>query len=777
MIRLALFAIIALFASINAQSWNTCGGAGYDLSSLIGRELSLTTNYFWLISICGSIRNATDTRCYSDPEAIYGSMFCQRDITGGNVYTLSNWNETVSRFKTQWVALPNGVSMRTQVGERCPVIGNLWREVTIQFVCNTQASTPQFISISEPETCWYVAVVHTSAACTTVGPTMSNQIGSSFYSHTCGGDVFDLTSLTRRDLFYDNDDNHLYWLRVCALVNETRCAAAAPTSFCQLYRTSTTAVDVSDFNSSVANLYTVTPVGLDIDLKSGAPCGGMGLRQSTYHLICNPRATEPILSDIYEAPVCWYHAVIQTSAVCTGSNNPAMGYCGGGGYDMTPIADKDLYLQSTTGGTSTSLYNWFLHPCGPVSPWFTLACQGTNTMFCQQSVATNATWSLAVWNGTIAATATWMAIDNGVQLYVQTGDMCPAASNLPRDVAVQFKCNRTAIYPWFEKVTEPETCYYVAVVHTEAACDTVSATAPNTPGSTFLSTTCGGSYFDLSDIRDEIGDLTFDTNPGQADGYDWYLELCGAVSQPRCASVQPTMFCQAARGGWGTNAYSIAAYNESALVQYTINDNGLTMKMQTGTPCGAIPRRAVTINIICDGANPAFISSIREIEVCHYVAIIHGRCDYGSTEPFSTRAPAIPSSSSSTGGGARSSSSANQPTGRSSSSAGVATSVTVTVTSSVNQPTSIPVAQSSTAAAIGDSTSSSSTLSGGAIAGIVIGSIVGGLLLLAVCFFLCCGGGRSKSKFNEMHEDHNEVSRTDNSHTGEAGEVEMETHA
>lgn len=739
MIRLALLAFALLFASVTAQTpWiNTCGGAGYDLTPLIGREIQMTTNFFWLISICSSIRNESDSRCFMDPEARFGSMFCQRDITGGNVYTLTNWNETVARYKTQWVALlpsvaPNGgVSMRTQVGERCAAAGNVWREVTIEFHCNTQASSPQFISIAEPEVCWYVAVVQTSAACQTVGPTMSNQIGSSFYSNTCGGGIFDLSSLARKDLFYDNDDNHLYWVRVCAFVNETRCAAAQPTSFCQLYRTSTTPTDVSDFNVSKPDLYSVTPVGLDIDLKAGAACGGMGLRQTTYHLVCNPRAREPILSDIYEGPICWYHAVIQTSAVCTGSNNPAMGYCGGAGYDLTPIADKDLYLQSIPPG-STTLYNWFLHPCGPISPWFSLACQGTNTMFCQQSVSSNFTWSLAVWNGSIAETATWMAIDNGVQLYVQTGTLCPASANLPRDVAIQFKCNRTAIYPWFANISEPETCYYVAVVHTEAACDTVSATASNTPGATFLSQSCGGSYFDLSDIRDEVGDLYFDSNPDDVDGYVWYLELCGAVNTERCSSVQPTMFCQAGKGGW-TNTYSIAQYQEDQLVQYTINDNGLTMKLQTGTPCGGIPRRAVTVNIICDGASPARISSIREIETCHYVAIIHGRCSFGSTEPFSTRPPVV-----------RSSSSSSSSTGTSS---------------------------------VGDTSSSSSKLSGGAIAGIVIGSIVGGLLLLAVCFFLCCGGGRSKSKFNEMHDDrHAEDSRASTSHTNE-GEVEMETHA
>lgn len=145
-------------------------------------------------------------------------------------------------------------------------------------------------------------------------------------------------------------------------------------------------------------------------------------------------------------------------------------------------------------------------------------------------------------------------------------------------------------------------------------------------------------------------------------------------------------------------------------------------------------------SIVCDGTFPAIISTVREVEVCHYAAIVHGRCDYGSTEPFSTRAPAVRTSSSSS------------------------SSVRVTVSSSTGSSS-----VASTGALIVDDSSKSSGLGGGAIAGIVIGSIVGGLILLAVLFVVCCGFGRTSknSKFNEMER--HEESRT-------AGdEVEMET--
>lgn len=78
----------------------------------------------------------------------------------------------------------------------------------------------------------------------------------------------------------------------------------------------------------------------------------------------------------------------------------------GAGYDLTPIAGYDLSVQQASGNT---VYNWYLHPCGPLSTWFTLACQGSNTMFCQESNSTRTAYSLATWNGSIAETATWSA--------------------------------------------------------------------------------------------------------------------------------------------------------------------------------------------------------------------------------------------------------------------------------------------------------------------------------------------------------------------------------
>lgn len=131
--------LLASVASINAQ-WNTfCGGAGYDVSSLIGRTLTYNTStWLWVLAPCGSIPATVSQACASDPEAPFGSMFCQKSNIASSVYTLANWNQTVAQFGSQWVALANGVSLRVAVGERCPTI-NSWREVTIEVSSNNQA--------------------------------------------------------------------------------------------------------------------------------------------------------------------------------------------------------------------------------------------------------------------------------------------------------------------------------------------------------------------------------------------------------------------------------------------------------------------------------------------------------------------------------------------------------------------------------------------------------------------------------------------------------------
>jgi len=281
-----------------------------------------------------------------------------------------------------------------------------------------------------------------------------------------------------------------------------------------------------------------------------------------------------------------------------------------------------------------------------------------------------------------------------------------------------------------DSVTEPETCWYTAVVRTAAACYAQAPVDRNAIGYTYTDAGCGGSRFadDFMNIASQ-GDLTFDSNVSSTtSGYVYYLHVCSNVAAPQCSSVQPTTFCQAEKPstpGGTAGAYSLALFNASTQVTYTLNSNGLTMMVNDGTPCGGIPNRAASIQFICDGTTPARVESVREVEVCHYQAVVRAACRAGASPGGST--------GSNNGGGS---------TGQ----GGGSTD---------------------------NNSSSSSSLSGGAIAGIVIGVIVGVLILLAVVVCLCCGQFRGQKKSSGESGvgrfDSIEESRTDQ----EAQEIEM----
>lgn len=594
--------------------------------------------YTYWVHPCGAVAASSDAQCANPEEAPHGAMFCQRGADPLQTWVLSNYNETVARYQAKWYAVENGVTMEVSNGDVCGAVGGYFRTSTIEFHCAPDAIEPVFVAVSEPETCWYKAVINTASACTAQGATMSNVVGSSFYSSQCGAGLFDFTSLQERDMHYDGPGFD-YWIRMCAYVTNSNCSAIQPTSFCQKYDSEDAVpVDISDWNFQAPQLYTITSSGVDVIMREGDMCGGQP-RRATYSLICNPRARRPFISFVSEYQTCHYRAVIQTSAVCTGTNNPARGYCGGAGYDLSGLQGADMTLVSNN-------YEWNLHPCGILSPWYTSACLDRESMFCQSRLDHTAHFSLATWNRNVSATATWIALENGVELYVaNSGESC---GGIIRDTTINFICNQSAIAPWFKSVEEVETCWYVAEVHTEFACDHVSDTATGIPGSTYDSVECGGGYRDLSQIRDEPGDLFWDTDPASTDsGFRYYLEICGTVNNAACSSVQPTMFCQVNKNS--QNAFSLANHAENTLQRYTINENGLTMSLQNGAPCGGFGNRSTQIQIVCDqNAYPAYVTSLREVETCHYVAVVHGRCRAGSTPPTGSTS----SSSSSLSGGA-----------------------------------------------------------------------------------------------------------------------------
>lgn len=615
---LASLALVAFASLLGANAQTQCTGAGYDVTAAARDMSAQWNNYTFWIHPCGTV--TSDPYCVDSTEAPYGAMFCQRGANPLDTWVLGNYNETVARYQTKWYALPQGgVQMEIVNGDVC---GNRFRSTTVEFRCDQSATTSSFIAVSEPETCMYHAVIATSSACTPVGATKSNVVGSSFFSNECGGGYYNFDSLRNADIYYDGE-GHDYWVRLCAYVSEPQCNAVQPTSFCQKRDNDPTAYDLSDWSPTNPQLYTITPTGVDVMMREGDMCGGQP-RRATYSLQCNRRAQKPWISFISEYQTCHYKAIIQTAAVCTGTNEPTRPYCGGAGYDLSGLQGADLYLLQDG-------YHYTLHPCGIISPWFTSDCLDQNSMFCQATTDHAVSWSLAQWDRNVSRQATWLAIENGVELYVgNTGGEC---GGVVRDATINFICNRTAIQPWFASVREPSLCWYVATVHTEHACDSVGPTAENVPGASQWSSECGAGIYDLSQIRAEAGDLAWDSNVNSTtDGHKFFVEICGQVNAPECSGVQPTMLCQVDKGD-SSHIYSIASYTPGMVKKHTINENGITIS-SLGAPCGGIANRTTDIQIVCDGAQPAYISSLREIETCHYVAVVHGRCRRGVTPTF-----------------------------------------------------------------------------------------------------------------------------------------------
>jgi len=687
---------------IQAPTVTQCAGAGYSLIDVAQSEYTYNDGaYNWYFRPCAVVSYAVSPVCGNAANFPFGSMLCQQPINQTYAYNVAVYNASTS---LTWVAIPGGVSYSIQDGDFCGA-SNFRREVTVKFMCDASATTARIDSVVEVELCWYTVTMRTNRACNPIGPTGSNQVGSSFLSAQCGAGVYDLTTLSSADLMW-RDSDYDWTVRMCGQVTNPNCTSVQPTSMCQFDR-GTGVYDASHWNASDPALWTITSTGITAKIQDGTACTAVGAnarRQTTFDIRCNPYITVPYISRIWEIETCHYTAVIQTPAVCTGSNGPVNGLCAGAGYDMSAV-DFDFTITADS-------WNWYVRPCGPLSPFTTTAC-GPQASVCQQSVATPTTaYAIALWNSSVAQSVTWLAIKGGVQYQVQDGQLCAANLNSYRELTVKFMCDMTAGTPVLVSVIETETCWYTATFRTSAACYQQAPVDRNAIGYTYTDTVCGGERYDFSNIG-RLGDLVFDSNSTSTDnGYRYYLDLCGTVSEPRCSTVQPTMFCQVGKPAATTTVINSLAYvNASTEVTYTLNSNGLTMLIQDGTPCGGIPNRVSSIQIVCDGTNPPRLDSVREVEVCHYSAVLRAQCNAGtSTQPWS--------STGSNGGG--SGGTGSNPPGGNTGSSGVV----------------VPV----------DSSSSSSSLSGGAIAGIVIGVIVGVAILLLVLFFVCCSQSRGNKK-------------------------------
>ena len=210
---MSLFVVlaVAVLCCLSAVSGQTCGGAGYDLSSLAN-----TQHYYfdgeWVYSVspCGVVNNAT-----ACPNPNYpNTAFCQarpgNDGTSLGQYSPAN---------SSWYASTDGktVTQTMQDGTPC---GDFYRETSFVYMCDPTATTPILSHVEEVHSCYYSAYFRTAAVCSpangATGP--YGGIGSTWFDARCGGGKYDLSPLSTYDLFWTPDASTattVWFLRTC----------------------------------------------------------------------------------------------------------------------------------------------------------------------------------------------------------------------------------------------------------------------------------------------------------------------------------------------------------------------------------------------------------------------------------------------------------------------------------------------------------------------------------------------------------------------------------
>ena len=344
-----------------------CGGGIYDLTSIsnadiIGRSNTSTNTDLWGVRPCGPL---SATNCSS------GTSVCQ---IGGN-YPVARYNPALQITLWQYGG-PGVLSEISQNGDSgCT---NQHRFANVTYVCNAAATTPIFISASEPVSCHYFLVIQTAAVCgVAFSVTLPAPVVYSSSSTGVAGPVltscqyagYDLTSISGQDILFTSAP-YAWAIRPCGVVTTPGYCNG---EFCQ----SNTVISNNNFTARGVN---VGPLWAQIQLngqngvaqylQDGDACGDPnGDREGTIVYLCNQTATTPFIQSIQELTTCHYQAIIQTAAICAQvptagvSHNPGTPIistqCGGGIYNLSTINGADIVGKSNT---STNGDRWAIRP-------------------------------------------------------------------------------------------------------------------------------------------------------------------------------------------------------------------------------------------------------------------------------------------------------------------------------------------------------------------------------------------------------------------------------
>lgn len=330
-ILLALAALAAVTSTTTTAQ--TCGGAGYDLSSIANVDLTFAQGeYVWHVRPCGIVNGNGTGACVG--------QVCQ-NTTLISVYDYSAF----------WYVLPStsgtGVEQQTDNGSNDGCMDP--RGARLVFQCNPTATTPFISSVTEPNTCIYNVNIQTSASCNATGDTSASTPGSNRDSAVCGGGFYDISALNAQDLTYNTAAGGTnYTLRVCGNVTNPLCSSAQPASVCQVASGYTYSLS---YYSPPAHdvIYTLTTSGMRMFYQDGASCGGTP-RAVNITFVCSVGAATPVFTYTNESPTCHYNFQIVTSAVCTllsGSSST------GGGLSLSSSSSTGGGLALSSSSSTT----------------------------------------------------------------------------------------------------------------------------------------------------------------------------------------------------------------------------------------------------------------------------------------------------------------------------------------------------------------------------------------------------------------------------------------
>ena len=424
-----------------------CGGGAYNLNTVSpGQDITyydpLGPAYVF-INPCGAVQNAS---CGSAG----GSSICYAYLPLN--YTNPNNDYNLAQYvpgsaPVRYTLLSNGIQQQHIDGASC---GNIVRVVTINYVCDTTATTPNvtYYYTSPGGTCQYNITINTAAVC---GTPYSNP-----YS-TCTGAGYDLSkTVAGVQMTTVLSDGTRYTINPCSQVAGPYALTYGCTAqVCQ------TGYNLSTFDNTV-QWYPADNGVVQIS-QSGQLCGTGANRWSEIRFVCSPTTTVPYISDAGQEPSCHYYITVQTNAVCTQplgynaiGNTYVSDLCGGGAYDLALITDNDIAYPEVN---SNGLYAFvFFSPCGMVKNASCGSISGPlDVSLCEAYTPLNYTnpnneYKIAQYDP-IRSSVMYTVIPNGLVQYSTAGDF---DGNFPRALNTTYLCDPTATTPYIQSYTSAQ---------------------------------------------------------------------------------------------------------------------------------------------------------------------------------------------------------------------------------------------------------------------------------------------------------------------------------